>query len=163
MKKTISFILAAFMIFAVSCAKAPTNYKNNVSVSHLSQKVENLLGSTSDMTVVPDTYISNIMKIDLATFEEYAVFKQMTGATVDEYGIFKVANPDNVEAAFQSVKSYVDISKNASMVAEYMPEEAPKLANAEVVAMGEYVFYFILADDVKTAAVDAIENELTEK
>jgi hypothetical protein len=41
-----------------------------------------------------------------------------------------------------------------------MPEEYPKLENASVKALGNYVIYAILSDSAKTDALDAFESAL---
>ena len=43
---------------------------------------------------------------------------------------------------------------------EYMPEEKPKLENAEVKTVGNYVMYAILSDDGKKSAFGAFEKSL---
>ncbi len=156
-------MLTLLMIFAVSCTSEAVRYKNDVAISALCEKTEQIISDTEGLVAVPESYVTNIMKIDLALFTEYAVFKQATGETIDEYGIFKVAAPDNADTAVKAVTDYVTVTQNTSMVEDYMPEEAPKLAGAEVKVMGEYVIYCILSEDTKAAVFEAIESVLAEK
>ena len=43
---------------------------------------------------------------------------------------------------------------------EYLPEEYPKLKNAEIKSAGLYVMYAVLSDSEKEAAFKELENML---
>lgn len=162
------FILLSLSLIAVisllaSCGSGEFTYRNDVAVADLCEAADGIIGNTAELTAVPETYVTNIMKIDISAFSEFAVIKQVNGQTIDEYGIFKLADAQGVDAALLAVNDYIKTTLSTSMVADYMPEELPKLEGAEVRGIGEYVVYCILSDDVKTDVFDAIQAALIEK
>lgn len=109
--------------------------------------------SLAEMT---EGYISGIMNCDLTKVAEYVVCVDASGTTVDEFGIFKAAEAsgDEVEAMLtEYLKTRVD-----TWMDEYMPEQKPKVENAQVKNIGDYYFYAILDDVEKEAFLGKIEE-----
>lgn len=157
MKKAISLLLVLVMTAALFTA-CGGSAKKNVSVSELSAKVSETIGKTDSLVAVDSNYIRGYMKVDAAQFGEYSMMINAYGANIDEYGIFKAGDMSakDIEAA---VNAYLELRK-AAWMDEYMPEEKPKLTNAEVRVSGDYVMYCILSDDDKAAAFGAFEDAL---
>ena len=157
MKKAISLLLALVMSLALLTA-CGGSAKKDVSVSDISAKVSDAIGKTDSLVAVDSNYIRGYMKVDAAQFGEYSMMINAYGANIDEYGIFKAGDMSakDIEAA---VNAYLELRK-AAWMDEYMPEEKPKLTNAEVRVSGDYVMYCILSDDDKAAAFGAFEDAL---
>ena len=79
------------------------------------------------------------------------------GTSIDEFGVFKGADSAQAESLRTAVNDYLQLRLDAWMP-EYLPEEFPKLQNAQLWTAGNYVFYAILSEDVKTAAGSAFEG-----
>ncbi len=165
MKKFAALILLTSLILSLAACggKGEVTYKTDVPVAAIGEAVNAALENGSEMVEVPETYINHIMDVDTANFEEFKVYKQVVGAVVDEYGIFKVKDTAGIDTAIAALNAYIEVNRTSSMVIEYMPEEMPKLDAAEARAMGEYVVFCILSEDSKADFFGAVSDILTEK
>ena len=157
MKKAISLLLALVMCLALLTA-CGGSAKKDVPVSDISAKVSDAIGKTDSLVAVDSNYIRGYMKVDAAQFGEYSMMINAYGANIDEYGIFKAGDMSTKDIK-TAVDAYLELRK-AAWMDEYMPEEKPKLTNAEVRVSGDYVMYCILSDDDKAAAFGAFEDAL---
>jgi hypothetical protein len=145
-------VLACALFVLASCGG---DAANDVPVSDIAQSVDTAIGNEGDMIAVDETYISGSMKMDVSNFEEYTVKINGYGVNIDEYGVFKGADKEQTEKIADAVKAYLDMR-----MTEYMPEEFPKLENAEYRTVGNYVMYAILSDENKASAFSAFEESL---
>lgn len=159
MKKTI--IIALCLVIALSafagCGGSSASYRDDVAVDELASAVETAIGGGS-MSKAPETYAST-WKLDLSACSEYIMKLNSTGVNIDEYGIFKAKDSGSVSAVKTALENYLKSRRDAWM-SEYMPEEYPKLENAEVKAVGSYVMYAILDDAGRSTAFAALESAL---
>ena len=164
MKKFVSVILLIAVIIALAACGSNKEiaYKNDVAVSAISEATNAALENGSEMVIVPETYVNSIMKVDTANFTEFTVCKQATGAVIDEYGIFKVKDVNCIDATLAAINDYIEVTKNSSMIVEYMPEEMPKLDTAEARAMGEYVVFCILSEEGKAQLFSTVSKMIAE-
>ncbi len=157
-----SFILAVIMIFtcltAASCGEKAPSYSAELSAAELAASADKVLTDSEKYAEVPESYINGRMGIDVADFESYIIKINV----IDEYGIFKISAGGDTNAAKEAVEDYL-ARRVDEWMPEYMPEEFPKVENASVKVMGQYVIYCILADDAKTDVFEAVENTLLEK
>ena len=133
--------------------------RNDVAVSELSAKINSELESGADLVDTPESYISSSMGFDLSSVSEYVVKINSRGVNIDEYGIFKAADDSQLQQLQTAVSNYLQFRVDTWMV-EYMPEEFPKLQNAETKTIGNYVMYAILSDSDKQAVFSAFEKTL---
>lgn len=162
-KLTALLLLAAILLTLLSCnAEKEVTYKNDVPVSAITEKTNAALENGSEMVIVPETYITAIMDVDTSNFAEFEVYKQVVGAVLDEYGIFKVKDASYTETALAALNDYINITRAESMVPQYMPEEQPKLDAAEARAMGEYVVFCILSEEGKADLFEAVSKMIAE-
>ena len=106
---------------------------------------------TEDMAQIPDTYVEGMMKIPLDGYVSRNAIISSTGTSIDEYGIFQGKDEAQTAELKAALEDYLDYRMELWMD-EYLPEEKPKLANAEVWSEGNYVMYAIL-DDAEREAV----------
>ena len=78
---------------------------------------------------------------------------------VDEYGVFKARDAENAKALKAEVEAYLK-NRLETWMDEYMPEEKPKVENAECRVFGNYVTYAILSESDRAAAFKAIDAAL---
>ena len=133
--------------------------KNDVAVSELAGSIDSAIDPDGELLDAPESYITSNMKLDLSTVSEYTVKINSRGVNIDEYGIFKATDDAQLQSLQTMVNDYLKFRVDSWMV-EYMPEEFPKLQNAEVKVVGNYVMYAILSDSDKTAAFSAFEGSL---
>ena len=157
--KIIALFLCLIMTAAALTACGGGEVRNDVAVSELSAKINSELESGADLVDAPESYISSSMGFDLSSVSEYVVKINSRGVNIDEYGIFKAADDSQLQQLQTAVSNYLQIRVDTWMV-EYMPEEFPKLQNAETKTIGNYVMYAILSDSDKQAVFSAFEKTL---
>lgn len=162
--KTISLISAAAMLLAAlsACGSGSVSYRDDVSAADIATAVDGVIENGPNMKDLTDTYVTGSMEMDASEYEDYCVKVCSKGTSIDEYGIFKGADSEHTEQIEQYLRDYIQMRIDSWMT-EYLPEEYPKLENAEVKVCGNYVMYAILSDDERTAAFDAFEAAVTEE
>ena len=113
--------------------------------------------STDGMVDMDGGYIENMLKLTTGDYERCDAMVTNVGTSINEFGLFKGADEAQVEALHAAVQDYLQLRLDAWMP-EYLPEEFPKLQNAQVWTEGTYVFYAILDEDMKSAAGEAFEG-----
>ncbi len=153
-------IIIALSAILSSCGVENSTYSSDIAVSELGAAVDEALGFSETLTEVPDDYIKGMMGIDTSAFADYTVKIRASGANIDEYGIFKAPDGMAVSDVENIIGNYLEMRLEIWMD-EYMPEEKPKLENADIEIMGSYVVYCILDDASKDAAFGAVKSALT--
>lgn len=160
--KLTSLVLSfALMLTLLTACGGKSSVRDDVAVKDLSETVCASLDNPEDMMSVDETYIKSSMKMDISSLSEYDVRVNSRGTAIDEYGVFKGEDEEQTTEIEDIVKSYIQMCKDTWM-SEYRPEELPKLENATVKTMGNYVIYFILSDEAKENAENAFVSALTE-
>ena len=147
LKKAISLLLIALTLCTLLCACGGGSTKN-VPAATISEAVNTAIGKADSLTNPPDSFITGYMKTEPSQFGDYVVCINAYGANIDEYGIFKAGENMDAAAVKKTVEDYLAL-RLASWMEEYMPEEKPKLTNAEIKTEGDYVMYCILSDEDK--------------
>lgn len=121
-----------------------------------------IIEERADISLVEmnEGYVSGVMDFDLTKVAEYVVCVDASGTTVDEFGIFK-ANENAGEDVEGMISEYLAVRLDTWMD-EYMPEEKPKVENAQIKNHGDYYIYAILADTEKEHLFGAFEEALSE-
>ena len=157
MKKRISILLIAVMLISLLAACGGSTGSKNVPVAELADTVGAAIGKT-DLADPGANYVKGYFKKDAAELGEYAIRINAMGTNIDEFGIFKAGTLTAAELK-TLVESYLKLRQD-SWMDEYMPDEKPKMMNAEVKVQGDYVMYCILSDAEKTTAVKAFTDAL---
>ena len=146
------------MSLALLVACGGDKVPDNIPVGDIAGKIDQAIDNTGDMVSIGDSYVIGMFGMDSSSYSEY-MLKINAGQNVDEYGIFKGKDKAQTEKIAEAVKGYLKTRDEAWMV-EYMPEERPKVQNAEALTVGNYVVYAILSDEDKSAAFDAFNEAL---
>ena len=151
-------VLLFTCIFLLSSCASPSPYKEDVSVSELCNTVRDhwdgfLLDSSSllaDYFTLPEG------------IREHALLYRGETDSLDEIGFFKVDKGNANALAVQLREEYLfpSYEKNRTFYDSYMPNETPKLKNAEVRVFGNYVVYAILSETDKTTLFRLLEKKL---
>jgi len=149
--KKISLILVISLMLSLLCACGSSGAKDP-GFDTVASKIYAAVGSDS-LAELDAKYSSHMFNLEEGSCEECVVLKSNVGTSIDEYGVFKAKDTD---AVAQALEAYIQNSIDTWM--GYNPEELPKLENAEVYVQGDYVCYFILSDDARSAAVSAFES-----
>lgn len=152
-------ILALLLFTACGGKSVAGGIRNDVALNDVSSAVASVL-SDDALVSVSDSYISGSMKMDVSDYDSYDVKINSKGVNIDEYGVFKAKDSSQAALVEKAVSDYLQMRRDTWMK-EYMPEEYPKLENAEIKIAGNYVIYAILSDSDRKAAFDAFEKVLT--
>lgn len=166
MKRFLIASLAILMLFSLASCQKQDQYAD-VEPEILIQKGLSALGDGVKYTEVEDEeyYLSDYFTEPewVDDSEIYVAVNQAQGSgyNINEVGIFEVEGNHSSDMR-QKLRSYLEDSykNNQSWYDSYMPEETPKLRDAEVKVFGKYVVYAILNKEDRAAFFDAVENEL---
>ena len=157
--------IAAALILATLCSlcacssgKSTVEYKTDVAVSELAEQIT-AINDNWNFAAMNENYIAGAMKIDVSGYADYIVNINALGTNVDEFGIFKANDEGSAASVKEDAENYLKFRLDTWMD-EYMPEEKPKLENAEVKVCGLYVMYAIFDDATRADAFAAFENYL---
>ncbi len=166
MKRILFLVICAVLLLCVGCNSVQKNYRDDVSVTAIAEKITAHLNagkaSTVYVTDENDLLASYLSFGDLVT-DHCIVYAQQT-SDLDEFGVLKAASgcadrvkqmliQDYLQAAFEQNHEWYD---------SYMPQQTPKLRDAEVRVFGNYVFYCILDEAAKKEVFAVVEELLTQ-
>jgi hypothetical protein len=158
MKKTTVLLLCSILIFsALAACGGSSSYRTDVPAADIAAAVDAILADGADMAELSDTYITGSMQLSVGDYEDYCVKIASKGVNINEYGIFKGTDGDHAKTIKADLEAYLQMRLD-SWMPEYMPEELPKLENAEIKVCGTYVMYAILSDEERAAAFSAFET-----
>ena len=158
-KRIVSALLALILLCSLASCKA-TAWRDDVATADL---IENALSALSDgVTYVDveddflDGYVTPadwIVSFDIRIAE--------IAANLNQVGIYHVKDGHAADMKDQ-LESYLakSLEQNEAWYNSYIPEETPKLRDAEVKVYGNYVVYAILSANDRATFFDTLEAEL---
>ena len=158
MKRSICILLCLAALLCLGACAKKAAWRTDVPLDKLAETVEKHLDGGS-LAAMQESYLKGAMKLDPAIFADWLVKINAYGANIDEYGIFKAPDEAGVAAVKQAAEDYLKLRRDTWME-EYMPEEKPKLTQAEVKVCGLYVIYVIVSDDARGKILTDFENAL---
>lgn len=161
-KRIIAVLLAAVLLALPSCKEnTPPSYRSDKTSMEVYTAVAVVVSPDAPLAAVDTDYIRYRMMLDTTIMEDYAIYMQNTGTSLDEIGVIKAVS-DDTAAVEKAVKDYLT-QRNEEWTGMYLVEEYPKLRDAEYRIFGRYVVYGILSAEDKTALFDAAACTLTEE
>ena len=154
MKRTISILLALAALACLLCGCGGKSARSDVPVDEIAAAVDKAIGGEK-FTTVDESYVSGRLKVDAAKCDGFVVRLNV----VDEYGVFKAKDAENAKELKAEVEAYLK-NRLETWMDEYMPEEKPKVENAECRVFGNYVTYAILSESDRAAVFKAIDAAL---
>lgn len=140
--------------FLQACGKA--TYRDDLTASALSEQMVGALPPKTYLAAERDVLDGYFALPDYVL--ESDVRFSADGTDLDEWGIYHVTD-GNVEAMATHLRQYTQTFYERYN-ANYLPEEIPKLRDAEVRIYGNYVIYAMLNDQDRTAFFQKIEETL---
>ena len=162
MKRIITCLLALLMLLSLaSCEKNnDANYKNDVEVNALADAAVAVLNPEIKYLVPDEYYLADYFTTpDYVT--SYTLRRAMIGNNLNEFGIYLVKDGKTAEMK-KVLTGYLETcyNTNKEWYNGYIPQEVPKLRDAEVKVFGNYVVYVILNEADRAAVLDAIKDAL---
>lgn len=159
--KYIALLLAVCLLVPALAACGGGKEPVVVDFDELVASVDKAIGAADSMVAIDDSYIKGSMKMEVSDYDGHVVKVNAYGVNIDEYGIFKAGDEEQVKELEEAITAYLKL-RDDSWMTEYMPEEYPKLQAAEQKTQGLYVMYAILSDEGKTAAFKAFDKMFAE-
>lgn len=154
MKKSIALILVLITVLCLCAACGDDTAKStDPGMDAVSTAVKNAADSEI-MTDIPESYMQSMMKLSAENYSECYARISSVGININEYGVFKTDDPDAMKDLLHAYLEY----REEIWMDEYLPEEHPKLQNAQVWVMGDYVMYAILDSETMDAAETAFKG-----
>lgn len=153
MKKYVSLIAAILLVCMLCSCSKPADNDHTPDM----QAVADAVGAAmdiSEMSQIPDSYVSGLMDIAPDSYVMRNTLISSVGTNINEYGIFQCAGEDEAETLEEALEEYLDYRESVWMD-EYLPDEKPKLDDADVWTEGCFVMYAILNDTDREAVHNA--------
>ena len=161
-KRIFAVLLTAVLLALPSCTKnTPPSYRSDKTAVEVYSAVAEVVSTDAPLAAVDTDYVRYRMMLDTSIMEDYAIYMQNTGSSLDEIGIIKAIGNDTA-AEEKAVQDYLT-QRNEEWTGMYLVEEYPKLRDAEYRIFGQYVVYGILSEAEKTALFDAVSASLSDK
>ena len=161
-KRIFAVLLTAVLLALPSCTKnTPPSYRSDKTAVEVYSTVAEVVSTDAPLAAVDTDYVRYRMMLDTSIMEDYAIYMQNTGSSLDEIGIIKAIGNDTA-AVEKAVQDYLT-QRNEEWTGMYLVEEYPKLRDAEYRIFGQYVVYGILSEAEKTALFDAVSASLSDK
>ena len=150
----ISLLLLSLLLGA--CGKSA---RTDVALADLSAAIEAKIEDSANLVSPGANYISGSMNLDPQSLGEYVIKICSMGTNINEYGVFKAEDEAAAQSLAAALETYLE-DRNEAWMPEYLPDQYPKLKNAEVKQQGIYVLYTILTDAERDAAEAAFLDML---
>ena len=159
MKKRFFTVLFALFLLFPSCGGP--DYRNDLSAEELSKKCAREL-NFQDFALEGSDAFPKENRPGLAP--DVSVCYSTNGNNLDEICIWKASGekPRQV-ASFLADSLFERYEENESFYQSYIPEELPKLRDAEVRVYGNYVVYAVLSPEQKKAFFQFLEKTLAKE
>ncbi len=162
MKRILLTALCALLLLSLlSCGAS--NYSDDVTALAISEKAISSLGARVDYMTADEGYLDDYFKIP-GYVTEHTVFFATEGNNIDEFGIFHVSDGNGKDMK-ELLEDYLEraYEKNREWYDSYIPEETPKLRDAEVKIFGNYAIYAIAYEDDRALFFGIVEDMLKQK
>lgn len=158
MKRFLLLLFAVTLLFCTSgCNKA--SYRDDLPVNAISGPVIASLADT-DYSTADEGFLDDYFQTPDYVKESIICFAN-EGNNLNEFGIYRVTD-GNASQMKTVLEKYLSDSyaKNQSWYDSYIPEETPKLRDAEVKVFGNYVAYAIFSQEGRNTVFETIEEML---
>ncbi len=144
------------MLVSILCACGSGHSAKTPEMQDVADKVGAAI-DISNLSQTPDAYVEDVMKIASDGYVIRNTLISGIGTNIDEYGIFLGKDAEQAASLKAALETYLEYRESVWMD-EYLPEEKPKLDNAEVWQQGNYVMYVILGDSDRAAVKAAFQS-----
>lgn len=160
MKRMIAAMLSLVLLLSFAACKKEV-YADNIKATDLADHAVTALNDGVTYLPADSGYLDDYFTAPDYVTESVIYFASDTN-NLNELGIYRVSE-GNAEKMETVLKDYLksSLEKNQSWYDSYIPEETPKLRDAEVKVFGNYVVYAIFDAKDRTTVFDSIKGKLT--
>jgi hypothetical protein len=144
--------LTLIILPAAGCRTAA----RDIDTDRLAEQLNANLRFSETLTALDAESAERLYRIDQSDVREVTAYIG-SGATVDEFSIWKATNDEAVERVKERIQTRLRGQKEG--YADYKPEEVPKLERAVLIQNGPYVIFCVSEDagDAKKIINEAFE------
>ena len=164
MKKITLIFLSALLLFSLLSCNSQKQYSDSASTESIANAVVAALKEFEEnvaYSYAEEGYFDDYFQVPDYVSDSIAFFAT-DGNNINEFGIFHVTN-GNAKSMQSILDKYLKdcYAQNQSFYDSYIPEETPKLRDAEVKAFGNYVVFAIAHKDCRAEFFRAVEEQIT--
>ena len=151
-------LLGALLALFAACNK---NYRQDLSPYELADYVERGLDANLFRALDDNAgFYGDLM--DPEGDVSFALRVSEDGSNLDEFGVFAAKDEASAKTLSKNLKTYLEglYRENCEWYLSYIPEEVPKLKDAEVKTFGRYVAYAILRENERNRVFDLLRERL---
>lgn len=106
-----------------------------------------------------ESYIENFISIVPSDYENCTILISTEGGSISEYGVIEASDEGEAKTLKSAIEDYFNFYRDDLWDDRYLPEEYPKLRDAEVrIFGGRFVIYAIMDEDGRDAVFTAAEK-----
>lgn len=156
----VCFLCLTALLSLLSACRA--DYRQDLAPTTIADYIESELSSGTAYRNLDDKSSFYGGAFDLESVDHFALRVAEDGSNLDEFGIFSCTDEEGAKALEKEIKNYLAFlyKTNREWYLSYIPEEVPKLQNAEVKTYGRYVAYAILSENDRNRLFDLIKQKL---
>ena len=157
MKRCISLLCLIALTVLPSCGKS---YRDDLTVSHVTEYVREELDHPIEYVQADADYLREYFVLP-DFVREHDIYYAADGNNLNEFGVFRITEDENNDL-MTMLKDYLarSLEENQAFYDSYIPQETPKLRDAEVHRFGNYVAYAILDLQGRQSFFSALERRL---
>lgn len=150
MKKLLTITMAALLAAALLLTGCGNNggEKTDIDLEATMKAMMDATEVEDEMKKMEGEVVGNFYDIDDSAVDSYLIYSSASGATAEEFAIFKAKDAKGVE----TIKTMLDkrVEDLGKRFEQYIPAEMAKVQNAVITENGNYVL-FVCAGDPSTA------------
>ena len=152
--KLCCFLLLSLLLFAACKA----NYRQDLSAYEIADYLETEGAATLLRQMDDNAAFFGDLELDIP----FALRLAEDGSNLDEFAVFACNDAAEAKTLAKKLESYLAerYEKDKDWYLSYIPDELPKLQNAEVRTYGKYVVYAVLSQDSRNHAFDLVRQKL---
>ena len=164
MKKIVSvFLCLAALCSLFVCCSTEKKYRDDTDPAALIQNAERKIVLNENLSAVERSGIA--LKLtpglsDAVKLSDEYLIKDTAGESFDEYGILHIEKKEDLTAAFDGIKTYLE-NEQKSMADSTLPD-GKKSCEWEIRIFGNYIAFTMLTEENRTAFFLEIEQLLLE-
>lgn len=150
MKKTVAFCLSLVLLLSLAgCGGSAT--AKNVPVKEIVSDIVKNAEFEDQLMEMDASVVGNFYKLDESKISEYQIYTSATMSTPEEIAVFKVSDSKYLSELKKEAENR--IATKSEEYEDYRPEQMPKLKNASVTTVGDYLLLAISVDSSKPVEI----------
>lgn len=140
MKKLLTILLVSILALTLVACGGPKEEDVAIDIDAVKSDLEAANLVTDTLSPVNENVLSNVLTLNAENIESYHMYMG-SGATAEEYGVFKCTSSDAAKEIADKLQARVEAQK--TVYADYAPDAIPRLDNAVIRQKGVYVAYVV--------------------